>query len=124
MRLLLRRSPLGNFRGVSAMESVDACRPLRTRMPQQCGAVVLQIQRQLDLQRVLDFGRLQERPQQRGSRQVGDGEILADEIRAALPLLLYAVERRCDDGTILLQIGLTDLVAEPVVRRKNPEQGT
>ena len=65
------------------MQAIDADRPLRGRMLQQRGAVVLQIQRQLHLQRVLHPGRLQERPQQRGSREVCDGESLADEIRAA-----------------------------------------
>ena len=85
-------------------------------------AVVLQIQRQLHLQRVLNLGRLQERPQQRGSREVCDGESLADEIRAALPLLLDTVERCCDDGPIPLQIALADFMAESVERWKNPEQ--
>ena len=104
------------------MQAVDAGRPLRGRMPQQRGAVVLQIRRQLDLQRVLDLGWLQERPQQRGGREVGDRERLADEIRAALPLLLDAVERGCDGGAILLQVRLADLVAEAVERRENPQQ--
>ena len=75
------------------MQAVNAGRPLRGRMPQQRGPVVLQIRRQLDLQRVLDLGWLEECPEQRGSREVGDRESLADEIRAALPFLLDAVER-------------------------------
>jgi hypothetical protein len=54
---------------------------LRGRMLQQGGAVVRQILRHL--QRVLNFGRLKEHPQQRGSREVCDGEGLAEEIRAA-----------------------------------------
>ena len=78
------------------MQAVDPGRPLRGRMPEHRGAVVLQIRRQIDLQRVLDLGWLQEWPQQRGSREVGDRESLADEIRAPLPLLLDAVERSCD----------------------------
>ena len=45
---MLRRSrALGDFRGVSAMQAIDAGRPLRGWMLQQRGAVVLQIQRQL-----------------------------------------------------------------------------
>ena len=47
---MLRRSrALGDFRGVSAMQAIDAGRPLRGWMLQQRGAVVLQIQRQLHL---------------------------------------------------------------------------
>ena len=47
---------------------------------------------------------------------------LADEIRAALPLVLDAVERHCDDGPIPLQIAFADFMAESVERRKNPKQ--
>ena len=43
------------------MQAVDAGRPLRGRMAQQRGAVLLQIGRQFQLQRVLNLGRLQER---------------------------------------------------------------
>ena len=86
------------------MQPVDAGRPLRGRMPEQRGAVVLQIGRQLDTQRVLDLGWLQQRRQQRRGREVGDGERIADEIRAALPLLLDAVERGGDGGAIGLEI--------------------
>ena len=47
---MLRRSrALGDFCGVSAMQAIDAGRPLRGWMLQQRGAVVLQIQRQLHL---------------------------------------------------------------------------
>src|SRR5206468_2635898 len=95
-----------NIRGAAAMQAVDAGGPLCGRMPQQRGAVVLQIRRQLDLQRVLDLGRLKKRPQQRSSREVGDAESLADEIWPALPFLLDAVERRGDGGTVLLQVRL------------------
>ena len=104
------------------MQAVDAGRPLRGRVPQQHRAVVLQIRRQFQLQRVLNLGRLQERPQQRCGREVCDGESLADKIRAALPRMLDAVERRRDDGAISLQIALADLMAEPVEPRKNPKQ--
>ena len=99
------------------MQAKDPGRPLHGWMPQQRGAVVLQIGRQFDLQRILNLGRLQERAQQRGSREVGDGESLADEIGTALPLLLDPVEGRCDGGTIAFQPGLADLVTEPVERR-------
>src|SRR5262245_368280 len=47
---MLRRSrALGDFRGASAMQAIDAGRPLRGWMLQQRGAVVLQIPRQLHL---------------------------------------------------------------------------
>src|SRR4029079_3001201 len=52
----------------------------------------------------------------------GEDESLADKIRAALPRMLDAVERRRDDGAISLQIALADLMAEPVEPRKNPKQ--
>jgi hypothetical protein len=45
----------------------------------------------LDAQWILDFRRLQHRSQQRGSRQVRDRESMADEIFAALTLLLDPV---------------------------------
>ena len=51
-----------------------------------------------------EFGRLQEHTQERGGREICDTESLADEIRAVLPLVLDAVERRCDDDPIPLQI--------------------
>ena len=86
------------------MQAIDAGRPLRGWMPQQRGAVVLQIQRQLYLQGILNLRRLQEHPQQRCSRQVCDGEGLADKIRTTLPLVLDAVERRCDDGRSLSRL--------------------
>src|SRR5262245_17496982 len=101
------------------MQAVDAGRPLRGRMPQQHSAVVLQIRRQFDLQRVLDFRRLQERPQQRGGREVGDAERFADKIGAALPHVLDTIERRSDGGSISFQIALADFMAEPVEPRKN-----
>src|SRR6516162_8834480 len=104
------------------MQAVDAGRPLRSWMPKQRGAVVLQIQRQLHLQWVLNLVRLQERPQQSGGREVYDGESLADEIRAALPLVFDSVERRCDGGPIPLQIAFADSMTESVERWKNPEQ--
>ena len=40
---------LGNFSGVSAVQAIDAGRPLRGWMLQHRGAVILQIQRQLHL---------------------------------------------------------------------------
>ena len=52
----------------------------------------------------MNLGRLEEHSQQRGSREVCDGKSLADEVRAVLPLMLDAVERRCDGGPIPLQI--------------------
>ena len=96
------------------MQAVDAGRPLRGRMLQQRGAVVLQIQRQLHLQWILNLGRLQEHAQQRRSREIRDGESLADEIRTALPLVLDAVERSCDDGPISVQIALANSMTESV----------
>ena len=62
------------------MQPVDADRPLRGRVPQKRGAVVLQVGRQLDAQRVLDLGWLQQRRQQRCGREVGDGERIADKV--------------------------------------------
>jgi hypothetical protein len=53
------RRPPRHCRGAAAMQSVNAGRPLRGRMPQERGAVVLQIRRQLHAQRVLDLGWLQ-----------------------------------------------------------------
>src|SRR5215470_17073675 len=120
--MLRRRCAPGDLRGGSAMQAIDAGRPLGGWMLQQRGAVVLQIERQLHLERVLNLGRLQEHPQQRGSGEVCDGENLADEIRAALPLALDSIERRCDDGAISLQIVFANAMAEPVEGRKNPEQ--
>jgi hypothetical protein len=73
------------------------------------------------LQGILDLGRLQKRPQQRSSREVGDAEPLADEICPTLPFLLDATERRGDGGTVPLQVRLADLVAEPVEGRENRE---
>src|SRR5262245_55364479 len=104
------------------MQAVDAGRPLRGWMPKQRGSVILQIQRQFHLQWVLNLSRLQERPQQCGGREVCDGESLADEIRAALPLVLDSVERRCEDGPIALQIAFADSMTESIERWKNPEQ--
>lgn len=66
--------PPRDFRGVSTMQPVDSGRPLRGRMLEQRCAVVLQIRRQLDAQRVLDFPWLQKCPQQRCGRGVGDSE--------------------------------------------------
>jgi len=94
-------------------------------MSPQRGAVFLQIGGQLDLQGILDLGRLQKRPQQRSGREVGDAKTLADEICPTLPFLLDAVERRGDRGTVLLQVRVADLVAEPIERlerRENAEQ--
>src|SRR5262249_56236235 len=108
--------------GVSAMEAVDTRGPWRGWMPQQRGAIVFQIRRQLHPQRVLNLGRLKERAQQCGSREVCDGKRLADEIRAVLQLMLDAVERRCDGDPIPLQIICADAMAESVERWKNPEQ--
>jgi hypothetical protein len=76
------------------MQAVDTARPLHCWMRQQRGAIVSQIQRELHLQWILKLGGLEEHTQQRGSREVCDAESLADEIRAALPGLLDAVERR------------------------------
>jgi hypothetical protein len=73
------------------MEAVDTGGPLRGWMPQQRGAIVFQIRRQLHPQWVLNLGRLEERSQQRGGRKVCDGKSLADEVRAVLPLMLNAV---------------------------------
>jgi hypothetical protein len=53
--------PPRDFRGLAAVQPVDPGRPLRGRMPQQRGAVVLQIRRELDAQRVLDLRWLQQR---------------------------------------------------------------
>jgi hypothetical protein len=78
------------------MQAVDADRPLCGRVPQQRGAVVFEIRWQLYLQRALNLWRLQERTQQRRSREVCDGESFAYEIRAVLPLLLNAIECCCD----------------------------
>src|SRR6185436_9678194 len=83
-----------NFRGLPAVQAVDVGRPLCGWMPSQHRTVVLQIDRQLYLQRVLKLGRLQERPEQRGGREVCDAENLADKIGAALPLLLDAPQQR------------------------------
>src|SRR6185437_4730128 len=117
--MMRRRScALGNFRGVSAMQEVDAGGPLHGWMPQQRSAVVLQIQGQLHLQRVLNLGRLQERSQQRGRREICDGESLADKIRAALPLVLDAVKCGGDNGPIPLEIAIADSMAESVEQRK------
>ena len=74
------------------MQSVDAGRPPHGRMLQQHGAVILQIRRQLDPQRILYLGRLQQRRQHRRGREVGHRELIADEIRAALPLLLIGAQ--------------------------------
>src|SRR5215510_11221812 len=104
------------------MQAVDAGRPLRGRMLQQRRAVGLQIRRQLHFQWVLNLARLQEHAEQRRSREVCDGESLADEIRTALPLALDAVERCCDDGPIPLQIAPADAMTESVERWEKPEQ--
>jgi hypothetical protein len=104
------------------MQAVDADRPLRGRVPLQRGAVVFEIRWQLHLQRVLNLWRLQERTQKRSSREVCDGESFADEIRAVLPLLLNAIERRCDYDPIPLQIVFPNSMAESIERWKNPEQ--
>ena len=96
------------------MPAIDSGRPLSGCMLQQRSAVVLQVERQLDLQWVLNFGRLQEHPQQRGSGEVCDRENLADEIRAALPLALDSIEGRCDDGAISLQIVFANTMAESI----------
>ena len=59
------------------MLPVNAGHPLRGLMPQELGAVVLQIRRQLHAQRVLDLGWLQQCPQHRRRREVGDRERIA-----------------------------------------------
>jgi hypothetical protein len=50
------------------------------------------------LQWVLNLGRLQEHTQQRRGGEICDTESLADKIRAVLPLVLDAVERRGNDS--------------------------
>src|SRR6476661_1446048 len=117
-----RGCALGDFRGVSAMQSVDTGGPVHGWMPQQLGAVVFQIQGQFHLQWILNLWRLQECSQQRGRREICDGESLTDKIRAALSLVLDAVKRRGDDGPIPLQIARVDSMAESVERWKNPKQ--
>ena len=104
------------------MEAVDTGGPLRGWMSQQRGAILFQIRRQLHPQWVLNLGRLKERAQQRGSREVCDGKSLTDEIRAVLQLMLDAVESRCDGDPIPLQIVVADSMAESVERWKNPKQ--
>src|SRR5215813_714231 len=116
-----RNRTLGDLRRASAMQAIDASRPLRGWMLQQHGAVVFEVPRQLHPWWILNLGRLQERPQQRGSREVCDGESLADEIRAALPLILDSIKCRCHDGPISRQIAFADAMAESVERWKNPE---
>jgi hypothetical protein len=49
-------------------------------------------------------------PQHRRGREVGDRERIADEIRAALPLLLDPVERGVHGGAIGLELRVADLV--------------
>src|SRR5260221_2650842 len=88
------RAPLRLCGGAASMQPVNTGRPLRGWMLPECGAIVLQIRRQLHAQRVLDLGWLQHHPQHRRRPKVGDRERIADEIRAALPLLLDPVERR------------------------------
>src|SRR5215472_14442943 len=56
MQRLRRGRALGNFRGVSAMEAVYTGGPLRGWMPQQRGAILFQIRRQLHPQWVLNLG--------------------------------------------------------------------
>src|SRR5262249_35447645 len=119
---LRRRCAPADLRGGSAMQAIDAGRPWGAWMLRRRGAVALQKGRQLDLQWVLNFGRLRENPQQRGSGGDCDGESLADEIRAALPLALDSIERCCDDGAISLQMVFANTMAESVERWKNPEQ--
>jgi len=70
------------------MEAVHAVRPLCGGMFQQGRTVLLHIRRQLDAQWILNVRRLQHRRQQRGSREIRDCESMADEILAALQLLL------------------------------------
>src|SRR5262245_53631828 len=103
------------------MPAVDAGCPLSGGMLPQRGAVVLEIQRQLHLQWVLKLGRLQDYPQQRSSREVCDCKSLADEIRAALPLVLNAIKSRGNDCPIPFQIAFANLMPEPVECWKNPE---
>ncbi len=112
----------GHFRRVSAMPAIDVARPLRGWMPQQRGAVLIQIRGQLDLQGVLNLGRLQERPQQRGGREIRHGESVAYEIGVTLPIVLDAVECRCDNGLIPLQIAFPDSMTQSIERWKDPEQ--
>src|SRR5580704_8381287 len=117
-----RRSPR-HCRGAAAMQAINIRRPLHGGMPQQQSAVVLQIWRQLHAQRVLDFRWLQQRSQQSRRREVGDRERIADEIGAALPLLLDPVERSVDRGAIGVQLRIADLVTKTVVRREDsPER--
>src|SRR5262245_9361955 len=104
------------------MQAIDAGSPLRGWMLQQCLTVVLHIQRQVNLQRVLNLRRLQDHPQQCGGREVRDGERLGSEISATLPFVLDAVERGRDVGSILLQIGFADSMTKSVERWKHPEQ--
>src|SRR5215469_10728562 len=76
-------------RSVSSLESpINAQSPLRRRMAQQRVAILLQVWRQLDAQRVLDLRWLRQRRQHRRRGQVGDRERITDEVFPALPLLL------------------------------------
>ena len=102
------------------MLPVNVQRPLRRGMPQERGTVVLDIRWQLDTQWVLDLWWLQQRRQQRRCREIGDGERSADEIGAAIALLLDPVEGGAHGGAIVLESAFTDPVAKAVVRREDP----
>jgi hypothetical protein len=71
------------------MEAVDTGGPLRGWMPQQRGAIVFQIRWQLHPQWVLNLGRLKERTQQRGSRQVCDGTTVIRSLSRLFALMLW-----------------------------------
>jgi hypothetical protein len=84
-----------DFRGRPAVAPIDPRGPLGGRVAQQLVAILPQVRRQFDPQRVLDFRGLQQRRQHRRGREIGNRESVPYQIPAGLEFPPRAKQTRC-----------------------------